>query len=698
MKLRLLFCLILFALEASGQEDPSYVEGNLYSQNVFGGVGLIQTPTSRMEPAGNLSINYSDNEEYRFWSVSLQLFPWMESTVRYTDVRNLLYSNVEAFSGDQTWKDKGIDVKFRLLKEDFWLPELSVGFKDIGGTGVFSSEYITASKRWGNIDFHLGLGFGYLGRNDNVSNPFCDLAERFCERTNGYSGRGGKVEFNKFFTGPAALFGGIEYQTPWRPLRVSVEYDANNYASDKAPGIVQDSRFNIAANYRFEDLDLSLRYERGNTITFGVSYQLDFNTLSQPKFAPAIPQIKPTPTYNSLRDLDKQDLVVDLNNIAGYRVKQIISKENQLYIYGNQVGYRLPAEGNYRAASVLVNTLPTAITHYNLVELAGNTPLLQTKINANEFKNNITGYYKQDTPNLVFSRMEPDKEALSLFNRDNKVRFGSSFEGFFIQSFGNPESFYMYQGGVMAHGNISVNSSLSLIGTLKATLFENLDEYNFKTDQMDTPLPRVRTNLREYVTRKTVTMENLFAHSMFRLDENIFVQGYVGYLESMFGGAGVEWLYRPVDTNWSFGMDLNYVAQRSYENEFGFLDYRTFTGHVNATYEPNIEGLKNTRFSFKVGQFLAKDKGVQVEFAKRFDSGIVVGAYAAFTNVSAEEYGEGSFTKGFYITIPVDIFTFTPATGYGKFPWIPIARDGGQILQRPVKLLDLTEKRSRFMN
>ena len=47
---------------------------------------------------------------------------------------------------------------------------------------------------------------------------------------------------------------------------------------------------------------------------------------------------------------------------------------------------------------------------------------------------------------------------------------------------------------------------------------------------------------------------------------------------------------------------LNYVVQRSYENEFGFLDYRTFTGHVNATYEPNIEGLKNTRLSFKVGQ------------------------------------------------------------------------------------------------
>ncbi|MFC7000139.1 YjbH domain-containing protein [Pseudobowmanella zhangzhouensis] len=57
---------------------------------------------------------------------------------------------------------------------------------------------------------------------------------------------------------------------------------------------------------------------------------------------------------------------------------------------------------------------------------------------------------------------------------------------------------------------------------------------------------------------------------------------------------------------------------------------------------------------------------------------MVVGAYAAFTNVSAEEYGEGSFTKGFYITVPVDLFVFRPATGKAKFPWIPIARDGGR--------------------
>ena len=98
------------------------------------------------------------------------------------------------------------------------------------------------------------------------------------------------------------------------------------------------------------------------------------------------------------------------------------------------------------------------------------------------------------------------------------------------------------------------------------------------------------------------------------------------------------------------------------------------------------------------GQFLAKDKGVNIDFAKRFDSGIVVGAYAAFTDVSSEEYGEGSFTKGFYISVPLDLFTLKPAKGRGTFPWIPISRDGGQMLRRPARLIDFTNARSSFLD
>jgi hypothetical protein len=179
-----------------------------------------------------------------------------------------------------------------------------------------------------------------------------------------------------------------------------------------------------------------------------------------------------------------------------------------------------------------------------------------------------------------------------------------------------------------------------------------------------------------------------------RIAANLYAQVYGGYLETMFGGVGAELLYRPIDSNLAFGFDLNYVQQRSYENDFDLFDYKVLTGHANIYWQPPF--LPDTLLTLNVGQYLAKDKGVTVDFAKRFDSGIVVGAYAAFTNVSSEEYGEGSFTKGFYLSIPFDLFSLKPSKGQGRLPWVPIARDGGQALIRPITLYNTTEERSLF--
>ena len=164
----------------------------------------------------------------------------------------------------------------------------------------------------------------------------------------------------------------------------------------------------------------------------------------------------------------------------------------------------------------------------------------------------------------------------------------------------------------------------------------------------------------------------------------------------MYAGVGAEVMYRPLDSRWAFGIDANFVQQRDFENEFGLLDYKAFTGFASVYWQPEV--LPDARIRLSAGQFLARDKGVNIEFAKRFDSGIVVGAFASFTNVSAEEYGEGSFTKGFFISVPFDLFVLKPATGRGTFPWIPIARDGGQMLNRPVNLISTTEKRSPFFD
>ena len=61
--------------------------------------------------------------------------------------------------GVQSYKDKGIDVKFRAWKETAYVPQVAVGLRDIGGTGFFAGEYVVANKRTGDLDWSLGLGW-----------------------------------------------------------------------------------------------------------------------------------------------------------------------------------------------------------------------------------------------------------------------------------------------------------------------------------------------------------------------------------------------------------------------------------------------------------------------------------------------------------------------------------------------------------
>ena len=56
----------------------------------------------------------------------------MEASYQYTDINNALYSNVSSFSGNQSLKDKGLDLKFRLLEESNFIPQLAIGVRDIG--------------------------------------------------------------------------------------------------------------------------------------------------------------------------------------------------------------------------------------------------------------------------------------------------------------------------------------------------------------------------------------------------------------------------------------------------------------------------------------------------------------------------------------------------------------------------------------
>ena len=124
--------------------------------NDWGEVGLLQTPTARMAPTGEVRLHLSHVAPYTRGTVMLQPFEWMEMGFRYTDVSNRLYG--PNIAGNQSAKDKSVDLKLRIREESSLWPQLAVGMRDLGGTGLFSGEYVVANKRWGNWDASLGLG------------------------------------------------------------------------------------------------------------------------------------------------------------------------------------------------------------------------------------------------------------------------------------------------------------------------------------------------------------------------------------------------------------------------------------------------------------------------------------------------------------------------------------------------------------
>ncbi|WP_414830866.1 YjbH domain-containing protein [Alteromonas sp. H39] len=663
---------------------------------VQGGTGLIQTPTARMQEAGDLYLNYTDNGEYRFWSVNLQLFDWMQATARYTDVRTRLYSNVDSFSGDQTLKDKGLDVKFRLWEESYYMPDISLGFRDFGGTGFFESEYVVASKSVGPLDFHLGLGWGYMGSADDFTNPFCEFKDSFCERPLGYSGLGGKVDYDQFFKGKMAVYGGVEYQTPWEPLTLKLEWEGNTYEFDRAGELEQDTRLNVGAVYKWNGFDFSLNYQRGNTVGFGVSYKFNLNTMSQIKIDEPPRNLMDKKPPETLSEIDGNALFRGLIKDASFILTDVDIQEEKAIFYGYQNAYRDNDEAIERTGRVLASELPDSVKTYHVVEAKGGLPMVENVIDAEAFI--AAARYESLDADIrdTWYRKNPDEALRDDYAPAASSGFFHSADLFWTQTFGSPEDFYLYQTGVIFTAGYAFNENWSVIGGLSATVLDNFDKFNFTVDKEDTPLPRVRTLVREYVTNNRFSVDTAFLNWKDQLSDEWFGQAYAGYLERMFAGVGGEILYRPVDSRVAYGIDINYVKQRDFDDQFSFLDYDTFTGHASVYWQP--EFLPDTQITASVGQFLAGDRGVNIDFAKRFDSGVIVGAYAAFTDVSSEDYGEGSFTKGFYLSIPLDLFLLEPAKGRGMFPWIPISRDGGQLLRRPVRLIDFTEPRSPFYN
>ena len=692
--------------EAAPQYRPLQPSGN-----DWGETGLLQTPSARMGQTGDMRTSITHVSPYTRLNVMFQPLDWLEAGFRYTSIGNRIYG---IGLSNQDYKDKSIDFKARLWKESAYLPEVALGFRDIGGTGLFSSEYLVASKRHGDLDFSLGIGWGYMGSSGNISNPFGLLSSRFKTRVSETTWGG--ANFGRLFRGPTALFGGVQWRTPWDPLTLKLEFEGNNYKNEPLNNDQpRRSPINIGLEYRYAPgVTFSAGLERGNKVMVGLTLQTNLANMQMPKTAdPPAPRFSPTPPATSP---GWAATAADIESRTEWTVQRIAPQGQMLHVWITESATVYRNARVEQIIAVLHRDAPGTIKNFVLHYSERGLPMHAQVVDRNEW---VTAHYQAQTPSearaasqrdyapppigadfqpanisnanaAIASRDAPgiadDNKALAPWER-RTPKFSIGLTPSLGQILGGPNAFVLYQIGVQAVAEYRFTPSTWVNGALNLRLLDNFDKFTYTAPSN---LPRVRTLQREFVTAKRLTMPVLQLTHVGRLTDNQYYSVYGGALESMYAGVGAEWLYRPWRSRMAIGIDFNHVRQRDFDQDFGLRDYKVNTGHATLYWDTGWNGVLA---KISAGQYLAGDRGVTIDISRRFDNGVVLGAYATKTNISARQFGEGSFDKGIYISVPFDALLPRSNKFTANFAWAPLVRDGGARLGRIHPLYEMTSAR-----
>ena len=648
-------------------------------------------PTARFSEEGTLAFSWTHNEPYLRGSVIAYPFDWFEASYQYADINNALYSPSKEFSGSQSLKDKSFDAKFRLIKESTFMPQVALGLRDLAGTSVFSAEYIVASKLINNFDLTFGIGWGNLNGN-KIKNPLIDISDSFAKREGALSG-GGQFSTGSYFSGDAGYFGGIEYFIPkFHGARIKFELDGTNYQTEGPLEVSQDTKFNISYVHPLsKNFFLKASYVKGNTLSFGFSYRA--------------PLGRKNPFFK------KQDKMKDLENTKA--IKQVTSKsdrnlyrasllylgqrdlalqsadidDGKLKVAYAQSKFRTQTIAAGRALRILDDIAPDTIREIEVSEVNGGMGMYSittTRSSLSRSKN-----FKDPSIILPTASVEPllyDRLDYEFKPKIKYPRFFYSIGPDIKSQIGGPDGFYFGDLRISAYSELLINRDLSLITVLSQGVTNNFSKLKLPSDSI---IPHVRTDIVDYLKEGSgFTVRRMQLNYFKNPLEDLYFKFSAGIFESMFAGAGFEALYRPFAGDFAVGLDAWRVRQRAFDQMFSFKDYETSTGHITFYYkEPRSKVL----FKLIGGKYLAQDSGITIDLSREFYSGFQIGVFASKTDISKAEFGEGSFDKGFYWWMPVDLFFGDyrkQSTGWGLRP---LTRDGAQRLVQGYPLWGVTD-------
>jgi len=645
----------------------------------YGITGILEMPNARFMQEASLRFNFSGSFPNEYSSLSASPFSWMEASYRYSEIKDRKYGP-STYSANQSYKDKAFDVKFRLLKENYILPSIALGLRDLAGTGIFSSEYIVATKKLNNIDLTIGYGWGVLGSDNNINNPFLKLNDSFKFRKASV-GEGGLLSYDSWFSGQTAVFAGLEYDLKRKNLKFKLEYDTSN--PDRL-GYVNKvhNRFNFGVSYFFSDsFNISSSFERGNQFRF--SFNLTGNFLRDviPKKGPknvvrlSQDQIEKTKQNPEIfyRSLNRS-----LRDESIYIQAATLSKESVDIAIASTKYYSLTRAAG-RATRIASRLTDNSIKKINIHSMNGDLEVAILSIDREEFDNiesssgsinealNKSNFFSKTNKPLY---LEADYKPTTIF-----PEFEWSMSPSLKHQIGGPEGFYLGQLSWKTDTAIKFKRNLALYTSFGINIY---DTFNDLKNPSQSTIPHVRSDIQDYLEQGKNNIQRLQLQYFSSPRNDLYLRGDFGLLEEMFAGYGGEILYRPFDRRYALGFSMHKVKQRDYDQKFSLRDYTNTTAHLGLYFDlPS-----NIKSQILIGEYLAGDKGITIDLSRRFRTGFTLGIFASKTNLSDEEFGEGSFDKGFYISVPTKLFYSDYRSGNISFGLHPLTKDGAALLNQ----------------
>ena len=412
------FSVFLVSSETINAQNFSFVpERDGGTVGTFGGIGLLEMRNARFGGDGDLSVGVGHIDGGQNYYATWQATPWLETTLRFSDY------NKSNFDIDSGGVDKGLDIKIRLLEESKYQPAIAIGLQDMLGDGIFSGEYIVASKKVKNIDLTMGFGFGNLANRSRLYNFARVLGGRFKNRTFNDPGSE-KIRFGNYFSGEKmGFFWGVEYNTPIAGLTAKVEYST----VDKSKiDIFQDYKsktaFNIGVNYKVKNW-----LEIGAGLLHGNQLALQF-TLRQDLHSPARLGLAKGPAVDEIRSRSLKDSPLSATDYKGRedqdmffeRLQQMGYVINSISLTGEKINIELMKNGkNSQNIELILGAVLTSYSDANIDFPDGNIQAGRTDEIGREAlkKFRTSAFYSRELDYFEITTADRKLIAKSIFER-----------------------------------------------------------------------------------------------------------------------------------------------------------------------------------------------------------------------------------------------------------------------------------------